>query len=193
MNEKKYNEELFSFIKKATSSFTGVKTMKEMLLNNQFIELKENELWKLKKQGKYFVTRNDASIIAFTIGVEDHFHITCTHIDTPSFTIKPKNALYENNYLKINVTPYGGLLNYAWLDEALSMSGRVIIKKKDGYYKEIIDLERPLFCIPSVAIHQNANANDNLQLNSQIDMIPFISLKNEKDPIKKLIQEKIYN
>lgn len=191
MNEKKYNEELFSFIENATCSFTGIKEIKRILLEHHFIELEENEIWHLENNQKYFVTRNDASIIAFTLGNHDSFNITCTHIDTPSLAIKPKNAIYEKNYLKINVTPYGGLLNYAWLDEPLSIAGRVIIKNKNTYYKEIIDLKKPLLCIPSVAIHQNANANEDLSLNSQIDMMPFLSLSDTKEPIKKLISEQI--
>ncbi len=191
MNELKFNEELFHFIKKATCSFTGVKEIKKILLENHFEELEENKLWHLNENKKYFVTRNDASIIAFTLGKQKSFNITCTHIDTPAFSIKPKNAIYEKNYLKINVTPYGGLLNYAWLDEPLSIAGRVIIKNKNTYYKEIIDCNRSLLCIPSVAIHQNDTANENLKLNSQIDMLPFLSLNNQKNPIKKLIQEQI--
>ena len=191
MNNQKFNQELFTFIENATCSFTGIKEIKEHLHKNNFKELQENESWNLDKNQKYFVTRNDASIIAFTLGNNESFNITCTHIDTPAFTIKPKNAIYEKNYLKINVMPYGGLLNYAWLDEPLSIAGRVIIKNKNTYYKEIIDLKEPLLCIPSVAIHQNANANDDLKLNSQIDMIPIISLKEQKEPIKKLIKKTV--
>lgn len=189
MNYKKYNQELFNFIEKTTSAFLGVETIKELLLKNDFIELSENESWNLNTNKKYFCTRNDSSILAFTLGTNKAFNISCTHIDTPSFLIKPKNVIYEKNYLKINVTPYGGLLNYAWLDEALSISGRVILKDKNSYFKKIIDFQKNLLCIPSVAIHQNENANDNLTLNSNIDMIPIISLNKEEDPLKKLINE----
>lgn len=189
MNLKKYNKDMFTFINESTCAFTGIKLIKEYLHNNNFIELQENEKWNLDLHKKYFVTRNDASIIAFTLGSSDSFSITVTHIDNPSFTIKPKNEILEKNYLKINVAPYGGLLNYAWLDEPLSIAGRVIIKKKDQYRKEIIDLKNPLLCIPSVAIHQNANANDSLKLNSQIDMIPIISLSDSKNAIKNLIMK----
>lgn len=191
MNNKKFNQELFTFIENATCSFTGIKEIKEHLHKNNFTELQENEKWNLNQSKKYFVTRNDASIIAFTLGKNESFNITCTHIDTPALMIKPKNAIYEKNYLKINVMPYGGLLNYAWLDEPLSLAGRIILKKNNTYYKEIVDWKEPLFCIPSVAIHQNENANDDLKLNSQIDMIPILSLKDIKDPIKKLIAKKI--
>ena len=188
MNNQKFNTELFSFINHATCSFTGVQEMKKILLQNHFIELEENDSWNLEGHKKFFISRNDASLIAFTLGKQDSFSITCTHIDTPSFSVKPKNAIYEKNYLKINVMPYGGLLHYAWLDEPLSIAGRVIIKKKNTYYKKIIDVKKPLFCIPSVAIHQNEEANDKLNLNPQIDLLPILSLKEEQEPIKKIIE-----
>ncbi len=190
MNIENFNKNMFNFINNANCAFTGIKTIKDILLENNFIELEENKEWELRYNSKYFVTRNDASIIAFNMGKNDSFNITCTHIDTPAFKVKPKNQIYENNYLKINVMPYGGLLNYAWLDEALSLSGRIIIKNNNIYRKEIIDFKEPLLCIPSVAIHQNANANDNLSLNSQIDMIPIISFEDKNNIIKNLISKK---
>ncbi len=191
MNYKTFNKDMFDFINHSTCSFLGIKTIKKILLNNNFIELYEKDIWNLNNYKKYFVIRNDSSIIAFSTGKNSSFNITCTHVDTPSLAIKPKNIINEKNYIKINVNPYGGLLNYAWLDEALSISGRIITKNNNVYKKEIIDFRENLLCIPSVAIHQNDNANSNLTLNSQIDMIPIISLKKEKDPIKKLIQKKI--
>lgn len=189
MNNKNYNKELFNFINKATCAFTGVKEIKKILLDKNFIELEENKKWKLRQNNNYFITRNDSSLIAFKTGTNTSFNITCTHIDTPGFLIKPKNAIYEKNYLKLNVMPYGGLLNYAWLDEPLSIAGRIIYKKENKFFKEIIDFQKPLLVIPSVAIHQNENANDNLNLNNQIDMLPIIALKDSKDPIKSLIKK----
>ncbi len=192
MNNQEYNEKLFSFIEKATCAFTGIQEIKKILLANNYIELEENKNWHLKLNKNYFITRNDSSLIAFQTKKSDSFHITCTHIDTPGFLIKPKNAIYEKNYLKINVMPYGGLLNYSWLDEPLSIAGRVIYKKGNHLYKEIIDLNTPLLCIPSVAIHQNTNANKDLTLNNQIDMIPIIALSEKKDPIKELIKKELH-
>lgn len=191
MNNKNYNEQLFTFINNATCAFTGIKEIKNILLQENFIELEENKKWQLKNNKNYFITRNDSSLIAFRTGTNESFNITCTHIDTPAFLIKPKNVIYEKNYLKINVMPYGGLLNYAWLDEPLSIAGRIIYKKGNKLFKEIIDYKKPLLCIPSVAIHQNENANDSLNLNNQIDMQPIISLKEHNDPIKDLIKKEL--
>lgn len=188
MKKEKFNEEMFNFINVATCSFTCVEFIRDELLNHDFKEIYENEIWGLDK-GKYFVIRNDASIIAFMIG-ENHkqrFNITCAHSDTPGFNLKPKSEIYEYNYLKLNVMPYGGILNYGWMDRPLSIAGRVIINKNNNYYKKIIDLKDPLCIIASEAIHQNDVANTNLDLNTQIDMIPIISLKKEKNIINNIL------
>ncbi len=195
MLKDKFNKQLFEFINKGTCSFTCINKIKEELLNNNYIEIFENEKWDFKS-GKYFVIRNDASIIAFNIGKNHNnsFNIICTHSDTPGFSLKPKNEIYEYNYLKLNVAPYGGILNYGWLDRPLSIAGRVIYKDKNKYRKKIIDLKEPICVIPSVAIHQNDSANTNLDLNTQVDLIPIISLnKNEESDIIKKILKKHLN
>lgn len=190
MIKKTFNKEFFSFINKSTCSFTCIENIKNILTRNGYTELYENEHWKISK-GKYFVIRNDASIIAFDIGKKhrESFNIICTHSDTPGFSLKPKNEIYEYNYLKLNVVPYGGILNYGWMDRPLSIAGRVIYKKGNKYYKEIIDLRAPYCVIPSEAIHQNASANTNLDLNTQIDLIPIVGLKDQQNIIKNLISK----
>ncbi len=181
MNSKKFNQEMFSFINKGTCSFTTIKEIKKILIDNGFLELDEARIWNLENDKKYFVIRSDASLIAFSLGRKTNFNITVTHVDTPAFVIKPECELKESNYLKLDVVPYGGLLDYAWLDEELSIAGRVIIKSKKGLRKQIIDLKRPLLCIPSVAIHQNDKANECLNLNPQKDLLPIIALNTKEN------------
>ena len=190
MNKKFFNKELFEFIDSSTCSFTCIETIKNILIENEYQQLYENEKWELK-EGKYFVIRNDASLIAFSIGNKhkSSFNIICAHSDTPGFTLKPKNGIYEYNYLKLNVAPYGGILNYGWMDRPLSISGRVILKDGNVYKKRIINLSEPLCAIPSEAIHVNNIANTNLDLNTQIDLIPIISLSKEKDIIKTILRK----
>lgn len=191
MKQEKYEKELIKFIQKGSCSFTVINEIKTQLTNLHYHELLENETWHLKP-GKFFVIRNDASLIAFQIGQETpyNFNIVTTHSDTPALALKPLNENFENGYLKLNVAPYGGLLNYGWLDRPLSIAGKIIIQKENTYYSKIIDLEEPLLVIPSVAIHQNAKANTNLNINSQIDLLPIIHLEEDKDIIRKLIHQK---
>ena len=190
MIKKNFNQKLFEFIKNASCSFTCIEFVRNSLLNSGYEELFENTKWDFKA-GKYFVIRNDASVIAFTIGKKfsNSFNIICTHSDTPGFSLKPKNEIYEYNYLKLNVAPYGGILNYGFMDRPLSIAGRVIYKQGNKYKKDIIDLNEPICVIPSEAIHQNSVANSNLDLNTQIDMIPIIGLNDEKDIIKNLLRK----
>ena len=190
MNKTNFNEELFEFINNVNCSFTCTDFIKRKLIEKGYIPLYENEKWSLDS-GKYFVIRNDASIIAFSIGKNHNkrFNIICTHSDTPGFSLKPNSEIYDHNYLKLNVSPYGGILNYAWLDRPLSISGRIIYKEENKYKKKIINLKEPVCVIPSVAIHQNDNANTNLDLNTQIDLIPIFGLNKEDDVIRKIIKK----
>ena len=192
MDKEKFNKGLFNFIEKSTCSFTCVSEIKKLLLDNGYIELCEGDKWDISA-GKYFVIRNDSSIIAFNIGknYRNSFNIICSHGDTPGFCLKPNSEIYEYDYLKLNVTPYGGILNYGWMDRPLGITGRVIYKDGDVYRKKIISLDEPKCVIPSVAIHQNDTANSELDLNSQIDMIPIISLNDNKNIIDKILSREV--
>ena len=192
MKKKDFNSELFDFIDVANCSFTCIDSIREQLINNGYTELYENEEWNLNSS-KYFVIRNDASIIAFNIGknYEERFNIICAHSDTPGFNLKPQTEIYEHNYLKINVVPYGGILNYGWMDRSLSISGRVIYKEGNKYKKKIVNLKEPICVIPSEAIHQNNCANSNLDLNTQIDLIPIIGLNKEDDVIRSILYKEL--
>lgn len=189
MKKNEFNRGLFSFITRSTCSFTCIQNIKDLLIKNSYKELYENEKWEFI-YGNYFVIRNDASIIAFSIGINHNnsFNIICTHSDTPGFSLKPDGEIYEYNYLKVNVLPYGGILNYGWMDRPLSISGRIIYKDKNKYKKKIVNLDEPLCVIPSEAIHLNSSANSNLDLNPQIDLIPIISLSKEENVITDILK-----
>jgi len=191
MQKEKYINHLLKFIQSGTCTYTVMEYLKKELTQYNFHELSEDEEWHLTP-GKYYVIRNDASCIAFEIGqnYQNSFNIITTHSDTPALQLKPQNEFYENGYLKLNISPYGGLLNYGWLDRPLSIAGKIILKKEHSFKAKIIDFQEPLLTIPSVAIHQNDKANSNLDLNTQIDLIPIIDFKEEKDCLRKLIHQK---
>ena len=149
----KFKEELIDFIDKSTSCYTCIEEIKKKLDSYGYIELYEEE-WNLD-DNKYYVVRNDASIIAFELPKEksNSFHIITSCCDTPSLILKPSGAYISDNYLKYNVMPYGGLLNYGWLDHSLSLSGRVIVKEGNILVSKIVDIKKPMLIVPSVAIH----------------------------------------
>lgn len=173
--------------------------LKEKLKENGFEELYENEIWSnLKKDGKYFVIRNDSSIIAFKMVdtyLNTGFNIVASHSDSPTFSIKPNADMYENGYLKLNVSNYGSMINYTWLDRPLSLAGRVVVYNGDSYKKTMFNIDKDLLIIPSQAIHINREVNEKLALNYQTDMLPIMSLSNNRleDIIKENVTDSTYN
>ena len=105
-----FNKELLEFLKTGTCAYTCIKKIKEILLANNYNELRENTSWNITP-GKYFVIRNDASIIAFNIdpNYENAFNIICTHSDTPTFKIK-----YCSLWRYLKLWFYGPSPKYCW-------------------------------------------------------------------------------
>ena len=193
---KNINEKLMSFIDETPNSYFCVSYLRKKLIENGFEELHEYETWdNLKKEGKYFVIRNDSSLIAFKMANKKErigFNIVAAHTDSPSFSIKPNADIYDGNYMKLNVSGYGGMLNYAWLDRPLSLAGRVITLKDGVYEKQLINIDKDLLIIPSQAIHINRDVNEKNQLNHQVDMLPIVSLNCDKK-LDDIIKENLFN
>ena len=183
---------IVDFLNNSPSSYCAIDTITKILDENNYIKLDEKEDFNLLRGNKYYVTRNDSSIIAFNVGSRldvPHLELTASHSDCPSFVLKPNSLVYENGYLKLNVEMYGGIILYSWFDRPLSIAGRIIYKE-DGKVKSMPYVYKKPFCIiPSLAIHLNRNINNDLKLNPQIDLMPLVSL--EKKDIKEFLKEDI--
>ena len=172
------SKELIHFIDSSPSCFHAVKFMKDLLLQEQFIQLRENTKWHIQRGGRYFVVRNGSAIIAFTVPQQDFtgMRIMASHSDSPSFKIKENPELAaENHYIRLNVEGYGGMLCAPWFDRPLSIAGRVIIKNNEtgNLESRLVDVDRDLVMIPSLAIHLNREANKGYSYNIQKDMLPL--------------------
>ena len=178
--------ELIQFIKASPSAFHAVATMKKEFLANGFTALTENERWNLKAGGQYFITRNDSSIIAFSIP-ENGFHgmrIMASHSDSPFFKIKENPEMeVEKHYIKLNVERYGGMIFAPWFDRPLSVAGRLIIKNPSTGTLEsrLVNVDRDLVMIPYLAIHMNREVNSGYKYNAQKDMLPLYGMSTAKD------------
>ena len=192
MKKEQFMENVKQFIEKGTCCFTCVKEIKEKLKKENYQELYETNEWN-KLPDKFYVTRNDSSLIAIKIpkNIKNSFHIITTHLDTPALLLKPNGAYLSENYLEYNVMPYGGLLNYGWLDRNLSLAGRILIKKNNTWHAKIIDLQKTVAVIPSVAIHQNDKANSNLDLNMQTDLQPVFFLSEKTSDWESFLRKEL--
>ena len=185
--EKNLALDLIDFLYKSPTAHHSVKTIRERLELNGFNEVKESDKWNLQKDGKYYVIKNDSALIAFTIGngdiEEDGFKLIGAHTDSPGFRIKANPEMVsEGTYLKLNTEVYGGPILYTWFDRPLGIAGKVTLKGSSPLKPEVklVNINKPLLIIPSLAIHMNRSVNEGLNINKQKDTLPLLSLINEK-------------
>ncbi len=187
-------ENLLSFLEASPSAFQAVESTKELLEQHGFVQLQEGDAWNLTAGKGYFVTRNQSSVIAFRMptGSASAFMIAASHTDSPTFKLKPEfEAPASDQYIRLNVEPYGGAIFSSWLDRPLSLAGRVILEKNGKFLAKPIKIDRDLLLIPNVAIHMNRNINTGYAFNAAVDMLPLFAQKDGKNSLKKLLAEEL--
>ena len=188
--------ELTDFIEQSPTAFHAVQNLKTMLDKDGFQELKEAEKWHLEPDGKYYVTRNNSSIIALKIGNaldEYSFHVTASHSDSPTFKLKENIEInVAGKYTVLNTEGYGGMICSTWFDRPLSLAGRVMVKDGNSIETKLVKINRDLLMIPSLAIHMDRKVNDGKSYNKQIDMLPVLSGSvKESGEIKAIIAKEL--
>ena len=185
-------QELFDFIEKSPSCFHVIDNVKKTLVEEGFEELFENKKWQLQEGGKYFVTRNLSSIIAFKVPGKDFasFHIIASHSDSPTFKIKdnPEQQV-KGKYVQLNTEKYGGMIFSTWFDRPLSVAGRALVKTDKGVETKLVNIDRDLVVIPNLAIHLDRTANDGMKYNPQVNLLPLYGDAASKDTFDKLVAE----
>ena len=145
--------------------------------------------WKIERGGKYFVTRNGSSLVAFVVGANNVFNVCESHTDSPSFKVKGGKLVESEGVKRLNTEKYGGGLLYTYLDRPLKIAGRVLVETKTGVSQKLVASSYNVV-IPSLAIHHNPTANDSLSLNPQIDTLPLLS-QSECDLYQTLVDGKV--
>lgn len=173
--------ELLDFINNSPTMYNAVSYSEEYLKNNGFIELETGKKWDIEINGRYYVNINSSGIVAFVVNgneiAEEGFRIIGSHTDSPTFRIKPNPEVEINGQVKLNVEPYGGMIVSSWFDRPLAMAGRVLLRNWKNAFKpeeKIIDINRPVCIIPSLAIHMNREINSGYSYNKQDDVMPLI-------------------
>lgn len=169
---------ILDLLNSSYSTYHVVENIKNELLNNGFIQLFEEDKFDIKPLGKYFVIRNDSSIIAFkvpkTIKNTTKFLITATHNDSPTFKLKPNPIIKTSNLIRLDCEPYGGAIYSTWLDKPLSLAGRVFYLKDKKVFQKLVNIDKNLLIIPNLAIHMNRDVNSSSSFNPAVDMLPIM-------------------
>lgn len=184
---------LLDFIEASPSPYHVVANLARELEDEGFVKLVENEVWNINPCGRYYCVRSDSSIVAFCIPEKTNFYnfqITAAHSDSPAFKIKENpEMVIDGNYVLLNTEKYGGMLMAPWFDRPLSVAGRVIVREGNAFSKRLVNVDRDLAVIPSLAIHMNREANDGYKYNAQKDTLPLIGEGNSKGIFKSVIAD----
>ena len=193
-NQNKANREIREFLDLSPTPFHATEQLSKILINQGYKKLREEDEWLLEKGCKYFVVRNQSSLIAFIMGRSDPLkyglRIAGAHTDSPCLMIKPNPDIIKNGYLQLGIEVYGGALLNPWFDRDLSIAGRIIFQKKSGELcKKLIDFKRPIAIIPSLAIHLDRGANKNRSINAQTDIPPILMRTKNRQNFRQILKK----
>lgn len=199
MNKNTFIERLLAFLQASPTPFHAVANMAAGLDEAGFQPLNEADEWQLQPGGRYYVTRNESSIIAFIYGKSDltgtGIRMAGAHTDSPCLKVKPHPEINAQGYYQLGVEVYGGVLLNPWFDRDLSLAGRITYRDSQGKLKNaLLDFARPIATIPSLAIHLDREANKNRTVNPQKDIPPILLLaeKDQKPDFRGLILEQLH-
>jgi len=173
-----FNEELIRFIDASPTPFHAVEQMVNILDAQGFYKLDECEVWNLVEGEKYYVTRNDSSIVAFNNppSRDKGYTIVGAHTDSPHLRLKPNPVTSSAGVIRLGVEPYGGVLFNPWFDRDLSLAGRIVyLDEEKKRCEKLINLKRPIGILSSLAIHLDREANSSHSINAQTDIVPMIA------------------
>ncbi len=161
------------FLATSYTAYHAVKNGVRMLRENGFEELHLQQAWQLQEGGKYFLTQNGTSLLAFRVGKNFVFNVAASHTDSPSLHVKGNGVLKSPAGNRLDVEKYGGLILYSLLDTPLKIAGRIVTEQNGTLVSQVVQSDYTV-CIPSLSIHHNPKVNDGFAPNVQKEMLPLL-------------------
>jgi aspartyl aminopeptidase len=163
------------------SAYHAVHSAIQRLKTAGFQEIKERDGWNstLVPGGKYYLTRNGSSIIAFGIGKKwkagNPFAMIGAHTDSCTLRLKPVSKKTGAGFMQVGVEAYGGGIWHTWFDRDLSIAGRAMCKDgKGNIVSKLVKVDRPILRIPTLAIH--LSRVNNFEPNKETELFPIAGL-----------------
>jgi aspartyl aminopeptidase len=162
-------------------AFHAVQSAAERLKAAGFQDIKERDSWSslLQPGGKYYLTRNGSSIVAFGIGKNwkagNPIAMIGAHTDSPCLRIKPVSKKTNSGFMQVGVETYGGGIWHTWFDRDLSIAGRAMVRDEEGnFVQKLVKVDRPILRIPTLAIHLDRSKE--FAPNSETELFPIAGL-----------------
>ncbi len=176
MIAQQYAQHLLDFIDASPSPWHAVASIESAIQASQFVRLDETAKWQLHPGGRYYVVRDDSSMVLFALGnkasAESGFKIVGAHTDSPGFRIRPNAASVSDGFARLGVEIYGGPILATFTDRDLSLAGRISFRDdRERVMQKLVRFDQPLLRLPNLAIHMNRSVNEEgLKLHKQNEL-----------------------
>ena len=176
----KPGHDFLKFVNVSPTPYHAVHSTREKLTQAGFEQIHERNDWAntCKPGGKYYLTRNASTLLAFAIGEQwkpgGPIAMVAAHTDSPCLRIKPFSKHQVEGFLQVAVETYGGGIWHTWFDRDLSAAGRVMVKTNAGFVHKLVDLHKPLLRIPSLAIH--LDRQEKFEFSKESQLFPIAGL-----------------
>lgn len=178
-------QDFFEYMQKATVAVCTVRETKSRLRQAGFEELSPAGKWQLQAGQGYYTQTSPSMLLAFQTAANGNYEelrIIGAHTDNPALKLKPAPEVDNDGYRRLNMEIYGGPIFHTWFDRPLSIAGTVALRSDRPLAPElrIVDLQKPVATIPSLAIHMNRDVNKGVEIKAQKEMLPLIATLKEK-------------
>ena len=179
---------LLEFLDASPSPFHAVANVAARLRAAGYAAVDEGARWDKALPDKCYFTRNGSSLVAVALSpdrppTEHGFRLVGGHTDSPCLKVKPNAITHNNGYAKLAVEVYGGALLNPWFDRGLGLAGRVTLQTAAGAIENrLVNIDKPLAFIPSLAIHLDRDANENRSINKQKELPAVLCRVTKKAP-----------
>uniref|UniRef100_H2Y741 Aspartyl aminopeptidase n=1 Tax=Ciona savignyi TaxID=51511 RepID=H2Y741_CIOSA len=182
----KIARDFLKFVDAGPSPYHVVQECRTRLTNAGFKELSERDHWTLAPDGKFFLTRNQSTVVAFAVGGKfkpgNGFAVVGAHTDSPCLRVKVKSTRKKQGYIQVGTECYGGGNWGSWFDRDLKIAGRVLVAENGEKRKitsKLVHVDRPILRVPHLAIHLQREMNEKFSINKENHLVPIIATEFE--------------
>jgi len=187
-----FNQHLLDFLQASPTPFHATEQIADTLQQAGYTELDESESWLIEEQQGYFIRRNDSSIIAIWVADKAQaLRLIGAHTDSPCLKVKPQPDIKNKGYWQLGVEVYGGALLAPWFYRDLSLAGRVHARVNGAIESVMVNFEKAIATIPSLAIHLDREANNARTINPQTQLPPLLAIGGEGRDFNELLKDKV--
>ncbi|KAL1306435.1 hypothetical protein AAFC00_005134 [Neodothiora populina] len=173
--------DFIDFVNASPTPFHAVAEAKKRLEKAGYKQIKERDSWSstVVPGGKYYITRNASTIVAFAVGQNwtpgNPIAMVGAHTDSCCLRLKPVSKRQSDGFLQVGVECYGGGMWHTWFDRDLGIAGRVMVKRPDGGMEmKLVHVDRPICRVPNLAVHFGGSVP--FEFNKEAQLYPIAGL-----------------